>query len=794
MTMSSQNIDSLWEKELSLAKKLRESLDRKGKETNPEKSAFIFYHLGLLYEERSKQDNSINKKLNLIRSVALLNAAVTRQPGNKQFKQSLKVFCSDLLKTANANVLDADLLRIAENAKEMAENMRKEAKQKLQLLRRIPYEITYNEQKKLEMEKVSSIKIIQTQITEQYKDMMKFLSRECEKIMGHSPCKYSIVGMGSLARSEITPYSDFEHIILLEEGVQEKENYFEMLEYFRWFSVIFQTIIINLEETIIPNLAIPSFKHVAKPGEKGFFDAYTKRGISFDGLMPYACHFPLGRMEKTIKKQFTTEFIKPVSQMLKFFEMDEDLKNGYNIPNVLMNICQVYGDEQIYQQFSDGVKHVLQSNKPSHHQRVMQQLNEDLKNFDAFKSLNALHVNSKYDIKRLVYRSTTLFVAALGMLNSIHDGPSFAIIDQLNNKDIIDDKTAHLLSYAIAVSCEVRLKVYLEKDCQDDAAGDEQLHKWNSNKVYANLVETVGEKSMVDYFGIAYNLQNVLRTEDDLSNLKVTINLKPVDKFRMLYMLQLRDRVICEWESYSQVQLASTLSEDELWLQVFVAHAYSLSGQCDKAFHMFQGLEERDIYNPELKWHVMYYKVWCLFNLDRFQETLQFIGRVKPEVLNLNISDSRKYDLRSGLAVMSGWCHFNLEEYQLAIDQFVDSSVHATRADQRDLPMKEMRRATCFLVIGQCLYKLGDYDAAISEAMKALIHGLQHNAPVNEKCSCYNLLGVCHLDKGEYKEALKYFKAEVALMFQIVPQEKRGSDKDIKACISNMLVCQEKLK
>ncbi|CAK8689738.1 unnamed protein product [Clavelina lepadiformis] len=60
-------------------------------------------------------------------------------------------------------------------------------------------------------------------IIEQYKDMMKFLSRECEKIMGHSLCKCSIVGMGSLGRSEITPYSDFEHIALLE-GVQEKEN------------------------------------------------------------------------------------------------------------------------------------------------------------------------------------------------------------------------------------------------------------------------------------------------------------------------------------------------------------------------------------------------------------------------------------------------------------------------------------------------------------------------------------------------------------------------------------------
>ena len=49
--------------------------------------------------------------------------------------------------------------------------------------------------------------------------------------MGKPPCEYSIVGMGSLARKEITPYSDFEHIIFL----HDDENYDQHLEYFRWY-------------------------------------------------------------------------------------------------------------------------------------------------------------------------------------------------------------------------------------------------------------------------------------------------------------------------------------------------------------------------------------------------------------------------------------------------------------------------------------------------------------------------------------------------------------------------------
>ncbi|CAK8673162.1 unnamed protein product [Clavelina lepadiformis] len=795
MAGSSHVVDSSWEQELNkMAKQLNKFLDKNGKEKDPEKSASIFHQMGLLYKEQSKQDDSITKKLSLIRSAALLNAAVTRQPGNEQFKQSLKHFCSDLLKTARAKILDADLLKIAQEVKKMAENMRKETNESLQQVKNIPYDVTIDEQKKLQEEKIANLKTIQAQITENYKNMMKFVSNECDKIMGNSPCRYSITGMGSLARCEITPYSDFEHIILLEEGVQEKDNYPQVLDYFRWFSIIFQTIIINLQETIIPSVAVLNFKHVTNSGEKEFFDAFTKRGISFDFIRPYACHFPLGRMEKTERKQFTNEFIKPVSEMLTYLDEDEDLKNGYNIPNVLITTCPVYGDEQIYQQFYDGIKVALQSDKRPSHKRLMKQLNEDFTNFDAFNSLNALDIDSKCNIKRLVYRTSTLFISALGRLNSIDDGSSFAIIDQLNNNNIIDDETAHLLSYAIAVSCQVRLKVYMEKESQDDYVGEEQLYDIFDNKVFANLIDTVGERSMMDYFAIAYKLQNVIRNEDDLSNLNFKIALKPADRFKMLHMFELNDRVISEWESYSQEQPPNTSSQDELWIRFYVARACSKMHKHKESLLMWEWLEERDIEDQWLRVEVMSDKALCLCNLDRFQEALQFIRRVKSEVLNLNLSDSDKYSLLSNLAFISARCQYALKEYQLAIDQSVEASKYIARVDQRDEPWKEMYRATYFYHIGRCLYELGDYDAAINEAKKSLQHHEQNNGPVNVKCHCYSLLGLCHLKRDNYQKAITYFQTELDLRLKFVPSEKQDSDEKIKFARSKIKICQENLK
>jgi len=60
--------------------------------------------------------------------------------------------------------------------------------------------------------------------------------------------------MESLARKEITPYLDFEDAILLEEGVQHRENYEEILEYFRWVSVLSNNVVINWGKPLLKAL------------------------------------------------------------------------------------------------------------------------------------------------------------------------------------------------------------------------------------------------------------------------------------------------------------------------------------------------------------------------------------------------------------------------------------------------------------------------------------------------------------------------------------------------------------
>ena len=170
----------------------------------------------------------------------------------------------------------------------------------------------------------------------------------CENVMGLPPCSYTIVGMGSLARKEITPYSCFKHILLL----SDDRNSDQYLEYFRWYSVKFHIVILNIQETIIPCLDISCFNGTNYRLDDWFYDFVTPNGISFDSMMLHPSKFPLGRMQSTKNKQFSTKLIKPVSKMLLYLSSETNLKHGYHLADLITKTCFVFGNEDIYEQFT----------------------------------------------------------------------------------------------------------------------------------------------------------------------------------------------------------------------------------------------------------------------------------------------------------------------------------------------------------------------------------------------------------------------------------------------------------
>ena len=154
---------------------------------------------------------------------------------------------------------------------------------------------------------------------------MKTMANLCEygeNVMGKPSCLYTVMGMGSFAREEATPYSDFEHMIAL-----EKPNYRpQHFNYFRWFILIFHVVILNVQKTIIPALHISSLNDKDSKLGDWFFDSHT-RGISLDGMMPHESKYPLGR-GPTKNKPWAVELIKPLKDTLKYLSSESNLKEG----------------------------------------------------------------------------------------------------------------------------------------------------------------------------------------------------------------------------------------------------------------------------------------------------------------------------------------------------------------------------------------------------------------------------------------------------------------------------------
>ena len=481
-----------------LAHQLKTICDENGCETDPHKSAEIFHKLAQIYSKITSD------KISLIKSVGLLNAALVRKPHNKaEIEKDLFQICHQILRQANVRDQTADLIEQGRYVKSQIDSMRERTKRALNQRNKTAqtsFQNTSSLKVKFQRQhRIMSVREIQFQVTEQYKEIMRNVCHYCVNVLGPPPCKFAVAGMGSLARTEITPYSDFEHVILLEIHA----NYEQHLEYFRWLSVIFHVIILNVQETIIPSLNI---KHLNdKSSEMGdwFYDSNV-RGVSFDGMMAHACKFPLGRTQPTKNKPWTTELIKPVDEMLKYLSSDVSLKNGYHLSDILMETCFVYGDPNLHVQFENGIdEHVKSKTVDQRHIEIKTQVEEDLDKYAIRHILINLRPKHILNVKQLFYRTSTLFIAALGKLLGAQSKSNFDIIDELAEQRKISDYAKQHLSFAVAISCELRLSVYMNENSQHDNISSGV----DLETMFEKILTIIDKESLISYFQITYCLQ-----------------------------------------------------------------------------------------------------------------------------------------------------------------------------------------------------------------------------------------------------------------------------------------------
>ena len=495
-------------KEDDLASKLKKLCDAKGREINPKQSAPILHKLGLIYKEKDSD------KLSLIQSAALLVAAQIRDPERtQQLRQELEdLWCMVLSKATKKRHKTVELQNISCKVRKQVREMRSLVKN---TLNEIPIlhcsGLSFDELTQQEKHKIDCIENLQETISTEYKSLMNQIGSICVDVLGSAPlsCRFALVGMGSLARKDVTPYSDFECIIVLEEGIQLHPDYEEILEYFRWFAVIFQIIVITLGETLLPSVAIPCLNDFYVDGGDWFYDDFTPSGISFDGYMPHACKTPLGRQLPTENKPWKTELIKPVNEMLKYLSSEQDLKNGYHLADILTQTCYVFGDKDLYDEFASGVQVEMneqRQNEDEFYAAINSQMINDAAKFDAIVDLlSFVFLPSEANVKRVFFRGITTYLSAMAKYHGLPPSSSFQFIDGLHDVGFLSKVDQHYFRYGLAIACELRLKVYARRQKQAEKL---KLYPATDALSVMDIFEMIGKKCIVDFFAIANTVQN----------------------------------------------------------------------------------------------------------------------------------------------------------------------------------------------------------------------------------------------------------------------------------------------
>ncbi|WP_044882589.1 F-box-like domain-containing protein [Neochlamydia sp. EPS4] len=298
------------------------------------------------------------------------------------------------------------------------------------------------------------------EITQGVKSFFSSLVNQSEEALGASPCEYAMIGFGSLAREEMTPYSDLEFGILVQENTPTTRKYFKSLTFLLHLQVI------NLGETILPALNIPCLKAIS------FFDDRTPRGFCFDGagVEGKGCKTPFGNGR-------TFELINTPEKMAQYIAKNEEGRWWYDqephLPMELLTFTHLLGNPELTSRYSQKVQEILET--PYQEKFTLRQhlakhhlIQQDMKNFDpGVETLE--NQGMLFKAKNDFYRFPHLAIDRLALLLKVTSSDTFARIVQLNQQEILTGEAAKKLKEWMSIALFMRLKTYFYYQAQNDS-------------------------------------------------------------------------------------------------------------------------------------------------------------------------------------------------------------------------------------------------------------------------------------------------------------------------------------
>ncbi|WP_425362618.1 tetratricopeptide repeat protein [Candidatus Tisiphia endosymbiont of Hybos culiciformis] len=444
--------------------------------------------------------------------------------------------------------------------------------------------------------------------------MQKFLAQlysDSEKELTISPpCKYAVIGLGSMALKQMTPYSDLEFAILTENEDYKQNDDPKIRAYFKNLSHLVNFKMINLGETIIPT---------------------SKYGLDMSHIVHRAVNFdlggktPLGRIEND--KPY--ELIKTIDGML-YYVRNKGEKTSHidkNLPHILEKVCYVHGDEQLFKSYQEKVIEFLHSKNEDDLQgrlnceiRAIKLLKEGAVEINYLKhtpnlkptkgNLDELQPNlfgdagKLFDVKQEIYRLPDRMVYNLGLYYGIEGDSAWDIIDKLENQGIITSEATINLKNAITFATTLRLKTYLHHKAQTEdmsiftkPAETESELEPQTIQMFHLSKEDLGEQGrLFQYFYTALPLHEKLKNFCEQYQILSNEDKQTFFRGNKFYtddsinkgLIHYRLAQYKDARNNFEITLANPDNRDNLQVRLMLGIIYSNFGNGDKAIEQFQ--------------------------------------------------------------------------------------------------------------------------------------------------------------------------------------------------------------